>query len=101
MSATSAASPAVSRGDILKQMRAKHAGAVERAQALLKEQKQMQQALCTLMREKPRTVPELAAATNLPPHKVLWFVAALKKYGIVVENGMCGDYPLYRKAEAE
>ena len=25
--------------------------------------------------------------------------AALKKYGLVVEAGMCGDYPLYKKAE--
>jgi len=22
----------------------------------------------------------------------------LKKYGIVVETGMCGDYPLYKRA---
>ena len=90
-----------SRGELLKQMRAKHAASVERAQALLKEQKRMQQELCALMREKPRTIPELAAATNLPAPKVLWFVAALKKYGVVVENGMCGDYPLYQKAEAK
>jgi predicted Rossmann fold nucleotide-binding protein DprA/Smf involved in DNA uptake len=93
--------PAPSRGELLKQMRAKHVGSVERAQALLKEQKRMQQELCALMREKPRTIPELAAATSLPAPKVLWFIAALKKYGVVVENGMCGDYPLYQKAEAE
>lgn len=94
-------SPAISRGEMLKQLRTKHAASVERAQALLKEQKRMQQELCALVREKPRTVPEMAAATGLPAHKVLWFVAALKKYGIVVEAGMCGDYPLYQKAEAE
>jgi hypothetical protein len=52
------------------------------------------------MKDQARTVPELAAATHLPVPKVLWFVAALKKYGIVVERGMNGDYPTYQKAEA-
>ncbi len=92
---------ALSRGEILKQLRSKHAASVQRTQTLLKEQKKMQQELLAALREKPRTVPELAAATRLPSDKVLWFVAALKKYGIVVENGMSGDYPLYQKAEAK
>jgi len=30
---------------------------------------------------------------------VLWYVASFKKYGLIVEKGMCGDYPLYIKAE--
>jgi predicted Rossmann fold nucleotide-binding protein DprA/Smf involved in DNA uptake len=90
-----------SRGEILKQLRTQHAAAVERTQALLKEQKKMQQALLAALGEKPKTVPELAAATGLAPDKVLWFVAALKKYGLVAENGMSGDYPLYQKAEAK
>jgi hypothetical protein len=34
-----------SRGEILKQLRTKHAAAVERTQVLLKEQKKMQQEL--------------------------------------------------------
>jgi predicted Rossmann fold nucleotide-binding protein DprA/Smf involved in DNA uptake len=90
----------LSRSEALKQLRTKHAGAVERTQALLKEQKHMQQQLCDLMRNEPKTIPQLAEASGLPSDKVLWFVAALRKYGIVVENGMSGDYPLYQKAEA-
>ena len=89
----------LSRGEVLKQLRIQHAESVKRAQALLKEQKQMQQELCGLFRERPRTVPEVAQVTGLPTEKVLWFLAAMKKYGIVVEAGMCGDYPLYQKAE--
>ncbi len=90
-----------SRGEILKQLRTKHAAAVERTQALLREQKKMQQQLLAALREKPKTIPELAAATGLPSAKALWFVSALKKYGIVVQNGMSGDYPLYQEAEAK
>ncbi len=51
------------------------------------------------MQDQPRTIPELASAANLPAPQVLWFVAAMKKYGLVEEAGMCGDYPLYRKAQ--
>jgi predicted transcriptional regulator len=88
-----------SRGEVLKRLRTKHAASVERAQALLKEQKRMQKDLCALLRERPRTVPEVAEATGIPADRVLWFLAAMKKYGIVAEAGMCGDYPLYAEAE--
>jgi hypothetical protein len=26
-------------------------------------------------------------------------MASFKKYGLIVEKGMCADYPLYQKAE--
>jgi predicted transcriptional regulator len=43
-------------------------------------------------------VPQLAEATNLPAHEVLWHVAAMKKYGLVTEAGTdeTGDYYFYR-----
>ena len=89
------------RGELLKQLRTEHAASVERTQALLKEQKKMQQELLAALNEKPKTIPELAADTGLPSERVLWFMAALRKYGVVVENGMSEDYPLYEKAEAK
>ena len=92
---------APSRGEILKRLREAHGATVERAQALLREQKQMQNAICQFIRETPKTVPEIALAIGKPAHEVLWFVSALKKYGIVVEAGMCGDYPLYQRAKEQ
>jgi predicted transcriptional regulator len=91
----------LSRGETLKQLRLKHAESVERTQALLREQKRTQQQICALLREKPRTVPEIAQAIGLPTEKVLWFLAAMKKYGLVIEAGMCGDFPLYQNAEEQ
>ena len=91
---------ATTRGEILKQLRMEHAASVERTQALLKEQRKMQQQLLAALKDKPKTIPELAAATGQPSDRVLWFMAALRKYGVVVENGMSGDYPLYEKGEA-
>ncbi len=89
----------ISRGELLKRLRAEHAASVERTQAIFKEQRQMQQAICKFIRETPKTVPEIAREIGKPSHEVLWFIASLKKYGIVIETGMCGDYPLYQRAK--
>ncbi len=87
------------RAELLKSLRQQHAASVERTQALLKEQKRVQQLICQALRDAPKTVPEVAAAVNLPAHEVLWYMASFKKYGLIVEKGMCADYPLYQKAE--
>jgi DNA-directed RNA polymerase specialized sigma subunit len=90
-----------SRADMLKQLRSEHAEAVARAQSLLKEQKRIQDAITRVLREKPATVPEVAAAVGIPSPQALWYLAAMRKYNLVVENGMSGDYPLYQLAEAD
>lgn len=89
----------ISRGEMLKRLREQHAESVQRTQALLKEQKRVQKEICQIMRDTPKTVPEVAEAVGMPTQEVLWYIASFKKYGLVVENGMCGDYPLYQKAE--
>jgi len=88
-----------SRGEMLKHLREQHAYSVKRTQALLKEQKRIQKEICQVMRDTPKTVPEVAEAVGMPAHEVLWYMASFKKYGLIVEKGMCGDYPLYQKAE--
>ena len=90
-----------SRADLLKRLREQHAESVTRTQALYKEQHAIQQKICGFIRDTPKTVPEVAAAIDLPSHEVLWHLTAMKKYGIVVESGMCGDYPLYQKVEGK
>ena len=49
----------------------------------------------------PRTVPELAAATDLPSHEVLWHLMAMKKYGKIVEGEARGDYYEYALSERQ
>jgi predicted transcriptional regulator len=87
------------RAETLKMLREAHADTVKRTQELLREQSKIEKQICQEIREKPKTVPEVASALNLPSHQVLWYLTALKKYGIVVENGMCGDYVLYQSAK--
>jgi hypothetical protein len=91
--------PELSRAEMLKKLRAEHADTVEKTQALLKKQKKVQREICKFVRETPKSVPEIAEEVGLPTNEVLWYVASFRKYGILVEDGMCEDYPLYRKAE--
>lgn len=44
------------------------------------------------------TVPALATATGLPSRDVMWHVAAMRKYGALVEVGTDGDYCTYELA---
>jgi predicted transcriptional regulator len=85
------------RAEVLKRLRGEHAESVERTQELLKAQKRVQKLICQSIRDKAKTVPEIAAEVELPTHEVLWHLTAYKKYDLVFEEGMCGDYVLYRK----
>jgi len=93
--------PTQSRAEMLKRLREEHAAAFERTQAFFKEQKHVQQEICNVIREQPKTVLEVNAATGIPTHEVLWHLTAMKKYGMVAEVGMCGDYPLYQRLVEE
>ena len=49
----------------------------------------------------PLTIPELAQKTGLPPTRVLWYIAAMRKYGQVREGKTDGDYVRYELVETE
>lgn len=87
------------RTAMLKRLRAEHTDSVSRAQALLKEQRQVHKLICQTIREKAKTVPEIAEEVDMPTHEVLWYLTAYKKYDIVVEDGMCGEYVLYKRVQ--
>jgi len=87
------------RAAMLKRLRTEHADTVERTQVLFKEQKKVQKIICQSIRDKAKTVPEIAAEVDMPTHQVLWYLTAYKKYDLVVEEGMCADYVLYRRVQ--
>ena len=91
----------LSRAELLKQLRNTFPEGVKRAQALQKEQRHIQNEISRVLREKPASVPEVAAAVSILPHQALWYLAAMKKYNLVIENGMAGDYPLYQLVEQQ
>lgn len=87
------------RSENLKRFRTEHRETVERTQILLREQKKIHQEICQAVRDKSKTIPEIAEIVEMPMHEVLWHVTALKKYDILVEDGMCGEYFLYKRVE--
>lgn len=87
------------RAIFLKRLRHEHQESVTRAQVLLREQKALRRKICESMREEPKTVPEIAAASGISADLVLWHVTAMKKYDLVTEAGMCGEYYLYQMRE--
>ena len=83
------------RSALLKRLREEHKDTFARTQALFKEQKAIRRQITQAMREAPKTVPEVAEATGLPADQVLWHIIAIKKYGLMDEVGMCGEYYQY------
>jgi predicted Rossmann fold nucleotide-binding protein DprA/Smf involved in DNA uptake len=90
---------AKARTALLKGLREQHKETVQRTQTLLKEQKAARRSICQVMRDAPKTVPEVAEATGLPAPDVLWHIIAMKKYDRVTEADMCGEYYLYQMAK--
>ncbi len=86
------------RAIFLKSLREDHKETVIRTQELLKEQKAVRREICKHIRDEARAVPEIAALAGLPASEVLWHITAMKKYGLVLETGMCGEYYLYQYA---
>lgn len=86
----------------LKQMREEHAETVQETQDLLKEQNRIRKLIKDSFDGESKTVPQIAELTGLPQPDVLWHITAMKKYDLVVEDGMEGFYDvLYKLAEEQ
>ena len=87
------------RMELLKQLREEHQETVQRTQALLKEQQATRKEIRNAMKSGAMTIPEISSATEIPSDIVLWFVTAMKKYGVAKEVGMSGEYYQYELSE--
>jgi hypothetical protein len=79
----------------LKKLRESRRTAVQAAVNRMKTQKMAIKAIQGRLKDGALTVPELAAATGASTDETLWYVAALKKYGRVVEAEKDGSYFKY------
>jgi hypothetical protein len=66
-----------------------------------KERQERGRKIVKALREGPKTVPEIAGATEIPAYRVLWHVMSLKKYGKVVEGEEQDSYFQYMLKETE
>ncbi|SHF94802.1 hypothetical protein SAMN02745206_02964 [Desulfacinum infernum DSM 9756] len=85
--------------EVMKALRAARQETIRRVSAQVKEQKKIIASITGELKKGPRTVPEIADAVGLLPREVLWWIASLKKYGVVLEGEKQGAYFAYRLAE--
>ena len=53
------------------------------------------------LKEKPRTVPEIAEGAKLSTSDVMWYVASMKKFGEILEADQDDSYFRYRLADGD
>ena len=84
------------RKEALKNLRASRRETIAAVASRVKAQKKDLELLRRLLGEaEGRTVPELAESSGLPSAEVLWYVAALKKYGEIQEGKKDGGFYRY------
>jgi len=83
----------------MKKLRRSRSDWIKKASAAVKSQKKSLKSIKEQLEKGAGTIPELADATDMPTHEVLWFMAALKKYGEIVEAEKDGGYFRYALTE--
>jgi predicted transcriptional regulator len=87
------------RTQLLKELREAHQESVEKTRELLKVQQNARKQLLDVIHEEAKTIPMIAAQVELTMEEVLWHVMAMKKYGLVEETGMDGEYYTYQEVK--
>jgi predicted Rossmann fold nucleotide-binding protein DprA/Smf involved in DNA uptake len=81
---------------MLERLRAERAALVEAASGKNQLRRAARRKIRAELSKGPATVPTVAASTGLATSEVLWHVAAMRKYGELVEDQKDGDYFTYR-----
>lgn len=87
------------RTQLLKELREAHHETVEHTRELLKVQQTARKQVLNVIGEQAKTIPAIAAEVDLPSEEVIWHVMAMKKYGLVEETGMDGEYYTYQEVK--
>jgi DNA-directed RNA polymerase specialized sigma subunit len=85
--------------EALKRLRKEREALIARAKRTIKAQRKRIDAIKARLAEGPQTVPEIAASLTMDTADVMMTVAALRKYGQVVEGAKDGDYFKYQLAD--
>ncbi|BBO76837.1 hypothetical protein DSCW_42540 [Desulfosarcina widdelii] len=85
----------------LKQLRQERRQSIKKATAAMKAQRKTIKAIEASLSNGAATVPEIAVRAGIPTDEALWFIATMKKYGQVVEEGKDGGYYRYTSIHAE
>ena len=81
--------------EAMKKLRESRKASIQAATSRMKTQKKAIKAIKDQLENHALTVPEIAAATGAAAAETLWYIAALKKYGRVIEAEKDGSYFKY------
>ena len=84
----------------VKVFRERMGGMTDERKAWQKEQRDTEKAIHNALKDGPRTIPEIAVEAQIPSHRIVWHLMALKRYGKVAEMDRVGDYYRYTWKEA-
>jgi predicted transcriptional regulator len=79
----------------MQKLRESRKASIQAATNKMKVQKKAIKAIKEQLKNQALTVPEIAAATGAAAAETLWYIAALKKYGQVIEAEKEGGYFKY------
>jgi hypothetical protein len=83
----------------LKALRERRRMSIQAATRRMRTQKKAIQAIKDQLKNDALTVPQIAVATGAGTAETLWYIAALKKYGQIVEAEKEGSYFKYALAK--
>lgn len=68
---------------------------------VLRDEMYMKNRLIDVLKEKPKTIPEIAAELDCPPSEVTMWVMAMRRYGAIVDlpKERADDYYRYQYVE--
>jgi len=87
------------RRELLKRLAAEREQYVKAAREIAKQQAGIYRRLKAELGKEPQTVPALAKAVGLSTDETLFYIAAMRKYGEVVEDEAENGYFKYRLTE--
>ena len=76
-------------------LRERHGGVSEELKMKTRTQTSIIKKIKESIENASKTVPEIEQITNIPSHEVLWYLMAMKKYGIVIEGDEQEGYYQY------
>jgi len=84
--------------EALKKLREVRKTSIDKARKAIKDQNRVIKSIKELIKTEGKTVPEIAQTSQISTSQALWYIMALKKYGLVVEGAKDGNYFKYQLA---
>ena len=80
---------------LMAEKRKEHPDTAKATQKLVKENNTIRKTLKRVLKPGPHTIPQIAEESGMPSTEVVWHIAAMLKYGAVIEDGMDEDEEYY------